>query len=374
MADLFFFGTLRHIPLLQIVVGRTDFQLEPASLPDHEIQAVSHDTFPVLVPHPGASANGILVRDLTETEVARLDFYEIGFGFDLHTSEVVTASGTVKAQIYLADHQSMGAGTGWSLSDWAAEWGELTTATAHEYMEGFGHISPDLAATRYDMMATRAWATLNAGKQKVPSDLRTGPNRDNVKVVATQRPYTNFFSVVENDLQFRRFDGKISNVINRGALVGADAVTVLPYDPVRDVILLIEQFRYGPFLRGDPLPWKLEPVAGRIDPGEMPQEAVHRELREEAALTVKSLLHVCNCYPSPGMLTEYLYNYVAIADLPESRAGVAGLASEDEDIKSHILPFDRAMELISTGEIETGPLILSLLWLQGQRDVIRSRA
>ena len=293
MADLFFFGTLRHIPLLQVVTGRNDISIETANLPDHEIQAVAHDTFPVLVPKAGETADGILVRELTETEVARLDFYEIGFGFDLHTREVITPNGPEKAQTYLADHQSMGAGTTWNLTEWAAKWGDLTTTTALEYMEGFGHNSPELAAARYDMMATRAWATLNAGRQQVPSDIRLGPNRDAVTVVAKHRPYSNFFTVIEKDMQFRRFDGTTSNTVNRAALVSGDAVTVLPYDPVRDRILLVEQFRMGPYANGDASPWLLEPIAGILDAGETTEATARREAREEANLTLGQLHFIC---------------------------------------------------------------------------------
>ena len=65
--------------------------------------------------------------------------------------------------------------------------------------------------------------------------------------------------------------------VSRTAFVSGDAITVLPYDPVSDRVLLVEQFRAGPYARGDSQPWLLEALAGRIDGGESPEEAVLRE-------------------------------------------------------------------------------------------------
>jgi nudix-type nucleoside diphosphatase (YffH/AdpP family) len=131
---------------------------------------------------------------------------------------------------------------------------------------------------------------------------------------------------------------------------------------------LVEQFRYGPFLRGDPNPWSLEPIAGRIDPGESPEAAARREAAEEARLALGRLHLVGRYYPSPGAVTEWLVSYVAEADLPDGSAGLGGLATEAEDIRAHVIPFVRLMELIATGEAANGPLLVSALWLARLRD------
>ena len=94
--------------------------------------------------------------------------------------------------------------------------------------------------------------------------------------------HAGFFGLDLWRLQHRRFDGQMSPTLVREVFVMGDAVTVLPYDPVRDRVLLIEQMRMGPLGRGDPLPWQLEAIAGRIDPGESPEEAARREAVEEA--------------------------------------------------------------------------------------------
>ncbi|RYI25071.1 MAG: tellurite resistance ADP-ribose pyrophosphatase TrgB, partial [Acetobacteraceae bacterium] len=159
--------------------------------------------------------------------------------------------------------------------------------------------------------------------------------------------------------------------LTREVFVVGDAVTVLPYDPVRDRVLLIEQVRMGPIGRGDPFPWQLETIAGRIDPGEAPEAAARREAVEEAGLTLGALEKVAEYYPTPGAVAEYLYSYVALCDLPEGVAGVFGAEEEAEDIKGHLLSFDRLVEVMASGEIGNGPLLLTVLWLQQERARLR---
>ncbi len=204
------------------------------------------------------------------------------------------------------------------------------------------------------------------------ADVRRATRPGDVEVVRRRQPYARFFAVEEYDLSFRRFDGSMGEDVNRAVFISGDAVTVLPYDPVRDRVLLIEQFRVGPYARGDDQPWLLEAIAGRIDPGETPEQTARREAVEEAGLDLGELLAVGSYYPSPGAKAEYLYSYVALADLPDSAAGTFGLAEEAEDIRGHLIAFDRLMELVATGEIDNAPLLVSVLWLQRERERLRA--
>ena len=191
-------------------------------------------------------------------------------------------------------------------------------------------------------------------------------------IARERQPYARFFAVEEYDLRFRRFDGSLSDSVNRAAFVMGDAVTVLPYDPVRDRVLLVEQFRAGPFVRGDAECWSLEAIAGRIDPGEAPEDAARREAVEEAGLSLGALERVASYYPTPGAVTEYIYSYVALVDLPEGAAGVFGVEGEAEDIRGHLVGFDRLMALVASGEVNNAPLVMTALWLQRERGRLRA--
>lgn len=189
---------------------------------------------------------------------------------------------------------------------------------------------------------------------------------------ANRTVYNGFFSVKEYDLSFTKFDGSKSDVVTRSALISFDAVIVLPYDPIHDRVLLVEQFRAGPFARQEENPWCLEPIAGLIDQGETPEEAGLREAHEEAGLTLSRLELVARSYPSPGISTEFFHQYIGITSLPKTTSLVSGLASEAEDIRSHIFCFSDFLKMIDAGQITVGPAILLGLWLAQHRDKLRA--
>ena len=185
--------------------------------------------------------------------------------------------------------------------------------------------------------------------------------------------YKGFFSVEEHDLSYRKFNNQQSSIITRSAMISSDAVIVLPYDPFNDRILLIEQFRTGPYIKGDENPWVLEPIAGLIDAGETPESAGNREAKEEAHLEIKKLELVTRSYPSPGISTEFFHQYVGIVELPDSSNLIAGLSSENEDIRSHIFEYEQFFEMIESGKVNVGPLILLGLWLSKNRNRLRKK-
>jgi ADP-ribose pyrophosphatase len=241
-------------------------------------------------------------------------------------------------------------------------------ALAGLVMDCFGQIEPARLRGRLASLRVVAASRVRAAgaARRV---LRQGTGE--VTILARRQLHAGFFGTEALDLCHRRFDGSMGPDIAREVFVSGDAVTVLPYDPVRDRVLLVEQFRTGPCGRGDPLPWQLEAIAGRIDPGETPEAAARREAVEEAGLELGRLEQVAEYYPSPGAMTEYLYSYVAITDLPDGVAGVFGAVEEAEDIKGHLLAFDALMDAVAGGEVANAPLILTALWLQRERDRLR---
>lgn len=376
MTALFAYGLLCHAPLLRVVAGTRPLAAEPAILTDHAVlRAIGADgeehAFPLCLPEPGARAEGLLLRP-DPVARARLDAYARIVGCAVDTVTVTTAGGPVEAQIHRPEPGEWRPGGPWSLDDWARDRGEVTTATAAEVMALLPQTEPRRLRSRYRMLEARVASRNRARRQPAPATLRRAPAADDVQIARLRAPYTGFFGVEEADLRFRRFDGGLSRPVTRTAFVMADAVSVLPYDPARDLVLLVEQYRYGPHARGDRNPWMLEAVAGRIDSGEPPEAAARREAREEAGLDLRALLPVPAFYPSPAALSEFVYTFVGITSLAGERQRIGGLDSEAEDIRTHVVPAARLMELIDTGEVATAPLIVSALWLASQRDRLRA--
>lgn len=249
--------------------------------------------------------------------------------------------------------------------------GSEQMALAEAVMAGFGQLPPEVMRARLGSLRVAAASRLRAA-EAARRALRAGTGE--VTVTARDQAHAGFFGLEVLTLTHRRFDGAMSPPIRREVFVSGDAVTVLPYDPVRDRVLLVEQLRAGPQGRGDPLPWQLEAIAGRIDPGETPEDCARREAVEEAGLVLGRLEEVAAYYPSPGAMTEFIYSYVAPCDLPDGVAGVFGQADEAEDIRGQLVPFDQLMAAVAGGEIGNAPLILTALWLQRERGRLRANA
>ena len=369
MANLFFYGTLCHLPLLRAVLGR-DADITPAVMSGYAVSWVQGQAFPMIEQKNGESAIGVLLRGLTADDQARLDFYTGSYSVLKRQLLVNTVQGSEEAVVYFPDSSVWTAGKPWRIEDWAEVWGATVVATTGDVMALFGVADAAAVGKRRSAMMVRGASRVRAA-QAAPATLRYAPEAQDVVVEARHYPYTNFFSVEEYDLRFRRFDGSMSAVVNRAAFISGDAVTVLPYDVGRDRVLLIEQFRAAPYARGDANPWQLETIAGRIDPGETAEGAARREAVEEAGLNLGALLPVAGYYPTPGAKAEYLYSYVALCDLPDGIAGVFGVADEAEDIRGHLLSFDALMALVASGEASNAPLILTALWLQRERAQLR---
>ena len=374
MKSLFFYGTLRYVPLLSLVLGRETGALDvtPARLEGHAVFWAKGQAFPLIVAGQGV-AQGLLVRGLSESDLARLDFYEGGFDYALQTLKVETAAGPQEAEVYFPAPGLWQAGEPWHLEDWVARWGDMTLAAAEEVMGYLGTHEAAEVARMFPMIRARATARVNAcARNRALSP--SGFSDADVRVHRVTRPYVNFFAMDEMDLSFRRYDGGESDMVLRAVFRATDAVIVLPYDPVRDRVLLIEQFRPGPLARGDQRPWQLEPIAGRVDAGEHPEDTAHREAAEEAGVTLDALHDVAHCYASPGCSTEYYDIYVGICDLPDDIVGISGVADEAEDIRSYLFSFDALMEMVDAMQAVNAPLVLAALWLARHRERLRAGA
>lgn len=361
---LFVFGTLLDPELRGTVLGH-HVAAVPAVLIGHRVERSRAGDWPILAARAGARTEGLLL-DADATALDRAHFYEAGFGYLPETAEV-EAGGPVRALIYRAP-EGAGSGESWSLDRWQVSHGALTRATAARAMAMYGSATPEELRFRMPTLRARVFSELQAARTPVPRTLRADIHRDRVRVLSHDTPYCHYFALSETRLRHPLFGGGLSPEILRAGFHGGDAVTVLPYDPARDRVMLIEQFRYGPWLRGDLYPWALEPIAGRVDPGETPDRTARREAREEAGLEIGALHEVGCYYASPGAVTEYVTSYIGIADLPDAAEGIGGLDAEAEDIRAHVITFRRLMDLLDSGEVDTGPLMVSVLWLERERN------
>lgn len=372
--SLFVYDTLRYGPLFTRVAGPGGGSGEPAVLADHAVERAADGPWPAIVARPGARAEGLLLSNLSEAQLARLDAYERPFGFDRRSVTVATAAGPVNATCYFPTDGASSSGLPWSLAAWITADAPAALLAAAEVDWSLAGADPAGLRRRWPMVRMRAAATVRAQATRLPATLRHAAAPGDHHCEESAPPAGAFFRFATLRLDHLRFDGARSGPLPREVLVGADAALVLPYDPGRDRVLLVEQFRAGPARRGDPNPWTLEPVAGIVDADETPEQAAHRETVEEAQLTLSDLRPMFRVYASPGSTTDHFYCFLGLADLPDGHAATGGLAEEAEDLRLHVIPFDRAMALLDSGEITAAPLAAMLLWLARARDGLRRAA
>lgn len=191
-----------------------------------------------------------------------------------------------------------------------------------------------------------------------------------VRVIEKKLVFGGYFKVIRYRLVHSLFAGGEGPEISREIFERGRAVAVLPYDPERDEVVLIEQFRPG-VLGVEPDPWLIETIAGIVEPGEGIEEVAKREAREEAGLCLQKIEPITRYFASPGGSTETVDLFVARVDTADA-GGLFGLKEEGEDIKAHVIALDLALSWLSEGRIKVATTIIALQWLFMNRDRLRS--
>lgn len=187
------------------------------------------------------------------------------------------------------------------------------------------------------------------------------------KVEIESRRYLldDLFKVEEAFLRFERFDGTMSGMVRRLNLERGNAVAMLVYNLDTQKLLLINQFRYSTYRNGHG--WMIETIAGMIDEGELPEEAVRREAMEETGLDAKNVEFIASFYPSPGGCSEQIHLfYVEISGESARYEKIGGLASENESILTLELSLGEALAKVRSGEICDAKTIMGIFWLESR--------
>ena len=193
-----------------------------------------------------------------------------------------------------------------------------------------------------------------------------------VKILDQVEDYSfgELFRVIRATLQYRRFDGQMSDPVTRINFERGDSVGVLLYDPHDDAVILVRQFRYPVYAalapderegNGAKQSWLLEIVAGVVDEGCTVKEVANKELLEEAGYEVRGELQlIATFYPSPGGASECVHLFLGEVDHRQRIGKGGGVVAEGEDTQVVVLPFHEAMDMVARGEIGDAKTIIAL--------------
>lgn len=179
-----------------------------------------------------------------------------------------------------------------------------------------------------------------------------------IKVQQTELLSDNWYMLNKVTFDYLRKDGswvtQKREVYDRGNGAG-----ILLYNKEQKTVILTRQFRLPSYLNGNPSGMMIEVCAGLLD-ADQPEECIIRETEEETGYRITSVKKIMETYMSPGAVTEILYLFVGEYDSSMKVSEGGGLEHEHEEIDVIELPFDKAYEMIATGEIRDAKTILLL--------------
>lgn len=192
---------------------------------------------------------------------------------------------------------------------------------------------------------------------------------DDVEILAKDTVYKGYFQIDRYRLRHRTFAGGWSTEITREVFERGHAVVVILYDPIRDEVALIEQFRTGALAAGW-YPWLIECVAGIIDEGEHPDQVARREAKEEAGAEPTHLVEIGAYLVTAGGSSETCRLYCAAID-SSTIEGLHGLEHEGEDIRVFTIAVTEAYQMVKDGRINNSMAAVAIQWLMLERDLLR---
>ncbi len=180
------------------------------------------------------------------------------------------------------------------------------------------------------------------------------------KIISKKNIYTGFFKMNKYTLKYKKYDGSWTDEIERELFGGAQVAAVLPYDPIKKEIVLIQQFRPGTISKNSEN-YLDEIVAGIIDPGEDAPTAARRECLEETGCEIRKLTPIQGYFPAPGS-SESFYNLFLGEINSFSGERIMGLKTENEDILVKSYKLNEIRNKLDKGEITNGLTLIALQW------------
>jgi ADP-ribose pyrophosphatase len=196
-----------------------------------------------------------------------------------------------------------------------------------------------------------------------------------VRIESEERVWNGRYPLDVVRFRHRRFDGTMSGVRTWELWRRGPAAALLPYDPERDAVVLIEQFRLPALAAGlDPV--LVEVPAGLCDGAETAEQTIRREVQEETGLSTSRLQLIGRFLLTAGGSDELCSLFAgrvrAPPPGPDGTLGQAGLATEHEDIRIRLWPATEAIEAALAGRVHNSVATIALLWLCARRPALRN--
>ena len=185
---------------------------------------------------------------------------------------------------------------------------------------------------------------------------------NNINILNTEILSNNWYTLKKVTYEATQADGTVL-LQHREAYDRGNGATILLYNPQLKTVILTRQFRLPTYINGNETGMLIECCAGLLDK-DNPEDCIRRETEEETGYVITDVKKVFEAYMSPGSVTEILYFFVAEYNAAMKTGDGGGLAEESENITVLEIPFTKALEMITTGEIKDAKTIMLLQYAQ----------
>lgn len=179
-----------------------------------------------------------------------------------------------------------------------------------------------------------------------------------IKITKNEILSDNWFTLKKVTYEYQKEDGdwqtQIREVYDRG-----NGASILLYNKEIKTVVLTRQLRIPTYLNGNDTGMMIETCAGMLEE-ENPEDCIKRETEEETGYQVKEVRKIFEAYMSPGAITEILHFFVGEYSKEMKVNDGGGLDEEQENIEVLEMPFEKAMQMITTGEIKDAKTIMLL--------------
>lgn len=183
-----------------------------------------------------------------------------------------------------------------------------------------------------------------------------------INIINSEVLSDNWYTLRKITYQTTNADGKVVTQ-SREAYDRGNGSTILLYNKESQTVILTRQFRMPTYLNGNESGYLIECCAGLLDKND-PEECIKRETEEETGYKIAEVKKVFEVYMSPGSVTEILYFFVAEYAKEMKVSDGGGVHEENENIEVIELSFQKALEMISSGEIRDAKTIMLLQYAQ----------
>lgn len=181
------------------------------------------------------------------------------------------------------------------------------------------------------------------------------------KIISKELVFDDFFKIEKWLYQYEKENGELTPVVDRMVFKRGDAATAILYNTDRKTVVLSKQFRHCTYEKGPG--WMIEAIAGRLDKGETPEEAIKREGIEEIGYRLNTLEKIATVYASPGYSTERLHIYYCEVCDADKIAQGGGLAEDGEYIENYEMTLEQLHHVITHDEMPDAKTVIAANYL-----------